>query len=136
MANTFSELSGDVYVDVHFPAVAENTATGYFAMAVNPFDGNGYIDAIEFLPIANITGDNTNTFNLNVDLSSGTEIANLDLITNTNAVVGTRNSFTITGTDAQRTLAKGAAVSIEREDIGVGTATPEGCIVRFTFLKK
>ena len=132
-----SEIAGVHYVEAVLPAVASGGNTAYEAIIMNPFPNNkAYVQSIELIPIEDITGDATNTNNWNVDLVGGTEIANKDFGAASDADRGVALAFTISGTAAQRLLAVGGTLLVEREEVGTQPARIHGHKIRVGFLAK
>ena len=129
-----AEIAGVHYLEAVLPAVASGANTAYEAVFMNPFPNNkAYVESIQLIPIEAITGDNTNTNNWNVDLVAGTEIANKDFATGSDAVRGVALPFTISGTAAQRLLAVGGTLLVEREEVGTQPARIHGHKIRVGF---
>jgi len=88
-----------------------------------------YIREVAIVPCANITGQATNYFNLNVitrkaDGSSPTEIANRDYVAGVNETLGVKRVL-FDGADGSQILEKGGTIDIQRELVGTGLATPQ-----------
>jgi hypothetical protein len=130
MAGMLDDKSGVYYTERSMPAVASGANTAYEAVFTNPFGQNAYVDSIALVPIEAITGDATNSNNLNADLAAGTEIANLDFGAANDGVRGTPKAFTMTGTDAQRTIAANGCLLIEREEVGTQPVRLPGHVIR------
>lgn len=124
------DIPGVHYTYTPLPAAGSGANTAYEAIIPNPLPGNAYVDSIDLLPIEAITGDDTNSNNYNVDLAGTTEIANLDLTTGNDAVRGTPKAFTISGSAAQRTVAAGGLLLVEREEVGTQPARIAGHMIR------
>ena len=84
------------------------------------------------VPQATVTGADTNTFHWNVlnkgtDGNGTTEIGNVDFVAGTNA-----DDFDyreIVAETASRRLNAGQVLSLQREKVGTGQATPEALVV-------
>lgn len=118
------DIPGTHYAQVHLPVVATGDASAIIGTWVAPHKCK--IVSIEHVPSAAITGVNTNTRHLNVQLAAGTEIANLDYVDGEDGAAATPNALTLTGTAAQLTLAAGAGLLIQSEKVGTGLALPIG----------
>jgi hypothetical protein len=128
------DVPGSHYTYLTMAAVASGDNTAYVGGTINPLNGPAKIIAIHLIPIAAITGDNTNSNNYNVDIvASTTEIANLDLATGTDAVLGVPLAFTLSGTAAQLTVAAGGVLLVEREETGTQPVRIAGHAIRFTW---
>ena len=124
MPNPIHDLPGDIKLFVPFPDVAAATVTSYVGNVVIPYDG--YITAMGVTANAAVTGDNSNTKNINIDtFSAGTasEVANLDLPTGVNLVAGTQKAITVS---TKITVSAGQLLSIEFEKVGNGVAITSG----------
>lgn len=130
MVGSVRDIPGVHYTTHPLPAVASGGNTAYEAVCVNPFEGSAYIESIEIIAIEDYTGDATNSQNFNADLVAGTEIANKDLGAGVNLTKGVAAALTFTGTAAQRTIAQGGAILIEREEVGTNPARIFGSVVR------
>lgn len=91
------------------------------------------VTGVGITPQAAVTGDNTDTKNLNVDNKGptgalSTEIGNLDLVLATDLVAFDEQAITITETE----LAKGDVLALEYEQVGTGVLIPN-LIVTTTF---
>lgn len=126
------ELPGTLYVERVLPAVAADTATGLIAVITNPFsDRKCKITGFDLVPIADITGDATNTQNFNLIAADGTtEIGNLDFGAGASAAKGVAEAGTLTGTAAQLLLDVGESVFVQRQDVGISPALAAGHVIR------
>lgn len=124
-------LSGSNFVQVPVAATpAAGTATADIAALMQPFDeGRAKVVEVYFVPAAAVAGANTNSRTLNLRLPDGTVIATLAYVAGVNTARGVRQAFTLTGTEAQRILAIGAALTVESALVGTGLALPAGSIV-------
>ena len=111
---------------IHLPAQTAAAATAHLAQWTAPFACR--ITGIGVSTVAAVTGQDTDSRNLNVDLGSGTEIANLDLESGTDVAVTGMTPFTLTGTTAELELAQGATLRFESEKVGSGLAVAAGCV--------
>lgn len=122
-------LAGVQYLTAYVPAVTAKAATAPVAAIVAPFKCR--IVSVEFIPLADVTGADTNSRNLNLKLTDtdGTEIANLDFAAGTDAEALAAKAFTMKGTEAQQTLAAGDVIALESELVGTdGLALPAGVL--------
>lgn len=125
------DLNGIIYTLATLPVVASGANSALEAICPSPFsDRNGYVESIDLITPEIYTGDATNTQNMNAQLVAGTEIGNLDLGAANNTAVGVPKAFTMTGTDAQRTIAAGGCIIIQREEVGTQPARIAGAVVR------
>lgn len=134
MVGQNDDKSGIVWTNHILPAVASGGNTAYECVCANPFgEVYAYIEDARYIPIEDVDGDDTNSFNLNMDLVAGTEIANLDFPNSNNASKGVAEAFTFTGTAAQRRIAPNDSVLIEREEVGTQPARIFGSIVQIAW---
>lgn len=107
-------------------AHAAATATEYIAKIRVPF--TGYLKKVIFVPDAAVTGQDTNTTNLNVvNLGTGagtTELYNYDL-TNGNNVAVTGYEFGSTKT----AVTEGGFIGLQAEKVSTGLAIPAGTFI-------
>lgn len=123
-ASFLSGVPGTHHAEAVIEAVAAGDATEEQVIFVAPFDC--ILESVSITADAAVTGNNTNTKNLNVvnKGSAGvgsTELANLDLATGTDLVAADEKSL---GTVASNTLAEGDVVALEIEKVGTGVAIP------------
>lgn len=88
------------------------------------------IVAAYYIPSAAITGDDTNSFNLNLrnkgtDGSGTTEVGNVDFATGTDGVANDATSLGVTAFN----MAAGEVLAAQREKIGTGLTMPDGIVV-------
>jgi len=137
--NDIADIPNGIYTDTVLPAVGSNPGSAVIAHVLNPFSKSAYINSIALKPGASIANaaDNGNTWNLNVQLEAGTEIANKDLLSNNGPLaVGTDYAFTISGNAAQRLVATGHGLLVYEEDIGSAPAIVNGHVVRIHWLPR
>lgn len=107
-------------------AHAAATATEYICAWVAPFAGR--LIAVNWIPLASVTGTATNYTNLNVinrgaSGSGTTELANVDYASGTNATGSDGNAIASGLTTA---LAQGDVIAIQAEKVGTGLDIPAG----------
>ena len=116
---------GYLYEAVPTVAHAAATATEYIGQWVAPHDCR--LRAVYFLPLAAVTGANTNTTHLNVinvGVAAGTtELANLDLTSTNNLTGRAKNVITQALTTD---LSAGDVIALEAEKVGTGLDVPAG----------
>jgi len=138
--NDIADIPNGIYTDTVLPAITADAATAIIAHVMNPFSKSAYINSIKLFPgveIAN-SDNNTDTFNLNIQLEATTEIANWDLLDNNGPfeVDAGGYDFTISGSAAQRLIAAGDGLLIQREDSGTSPALVNGQIIRIHWLPR
>lgn len=119
MVVNIHDLPGSVEYTVEFDAVAANVASatkGWHA----PYTCR--VKTVKLLFGANVTGQNGNTFNINLIANDkSTEYAHVDYLSGTNATQGTEVSLYSTDVD----MASGENLYIQRELVGAaGLAMP------------
>ena len=75
---------------------------------------------VSVTPSLAITGADTNSRNLNVDIPDGTEVGNHDFASGTDGVAGT--SIVLYTSTTGTALAAGENIAIESEEVGTGLA--------------
>lgn len=108
------------------PSVLAATATEVHPIFVAPFACTIPTDGVNFVPQAAVTGDNTDSKNLNIQNrgSAGagtTEVGHLDLVTGTNLVAFDSKNIPLT---AAVTLAAGDVLAVQVEKVGNGVLLP------------
>lgn len=88
--------------------------------------------SVGVVPLATITGANTNTFHWNVrnkgtDGNGTTEIGNVDFVSGTNA--DDYDYREIVAETGGKSLSAGQVLTLQRELIGTGQASPEALVV-------
>lgn len=117
------------HVTVYHPGSAAGDATEEWTLAA--FDRNAVIHNVSWVPQTAVTGANTNTFHLNVrnlgadGATTNTEIGNVDFVSGTNADALEEKNIVTT----DKRVAAGDVVTVQRELVGTGLATPEGAFV-------
>jgi hypothetical protein len=116
-------------VVVRLPAAAAADATEKWPVFYT--DRKITVHGAWFVPQSTVTGQNTNTFNLNLkNAGTGgagtTELGNLDFVLGTNATGLDATAFA--ALDDERVSA-GEVLFAERELVGTGLAMPEGAVV-------
>ena len=128
MAHTHTSLSGSFYDKAITGAVAAGDATEEQVIFVAPDDC--VIQGFSITPDSAVSGDDTDRKNLNFinkgsDGSGTTELANLDLETDTDLSAAVETEITATGTAiASRRLSQGDVVVLEIEQVASGVALP------------
>jgi hypothetical protein len=130
MANTMHDLAGPLVQQTLIPPAAAGDATASRVVFMAPFACR--IRSVTIVPAAGITGQATNTFNLNVinrgvDGASSTEVANRDYLSGTNETAYTRRVLYQPSTPLS--LAAGACLDLQRELVGTGLAMPSLLVV-------
>jgi hypothetical protein len=117
------------HVTVYHPGSAAGDATEEWALVA--FDKDATVHSVSWVPQTAVTGANTNTFHLNVrnlgsdGATTSTEIGNVDFVLNTDAAALQETDIVSTDT----AVVAGDVVSVQRELVGTGLATPEGAFV-------
>ena len=132
MVLNLHDVPGDHHSYVHTDSVGAGDATEDQVIFVAPFDC--VVTGVFVTPDAAVTGDATNTKNLNVDNkgsdgSGTTEIANLDLASGTNLVEADETTISSSITTS---LTAGDVLMVEIEQVGSGVAIPR-CIYHVTY---
>lgn len=115
--------------NVILPAVAAATATQVNMIWIAP--DNVKVLGVAVAAGAAVTGDNTNTKNLNlIDAGTGagtTEVGNLDLATGTDLAAKTPRAIVDAdaGTGTAFTLDAGDGLALQIEKVGTGVALPD-----------
>lgn len=114
---------------ISIPASAAADATAYVCIWLVPYDIR--VTAFGYLSSAAVTGDDTNSKNLNVDAKIGVaaiaEVAHLDLVTGVDLAVGENAIAFNTGTYLD--LSEGDLVLFELEKVGTGVDVAAGSLV-------
>jgi hypothetical protein len=121
-----SELLGKHKFTVNLPAAAAADATVILGVWRAPY--KCVVNLLTHVPGSTITGADTNTAHLNVQLAAGTEIANRDYTNGVNGTPAAPLAVSLTGTTAQKTLAAGDALLFQREKVGTGLAFPNSVV--------
>lgn len=113
------------YMASHAAATATETRSVFYAPSAM------FIEAVYFVPDADITGVDTNTTHLNLidkgaDGNGTTELANVDFVAGTNATDYNAVEFTLAAGDR---LAADGVVALQYEKIGTGLLIPAGLLV-------
>ena len=102
---------------IKVPAQAADAATAYVAVWRAPYKCR--VTGMGYVPIAAVTGADTESRNLNVDLgSTGAEVANIDLELGTDLTAKDDNALTITASGGYVDLEEGATLLLESELVG------------------
>lgn len=120
------EMLGTQTADGFVPSVAAATATEVHPIFVAPIRCIIPTNGVNFVPQAAVTGDNTNTKNLNVQNrgsagSGTTEVGNLDLVTGVNLVAFDKTNIPL---GAALTLEAGDVLGLQVEKVGTGVLIP------------
>lgn len=125
------ELSGDGF-PIMATIVGQATAgtADEFPVGVAPFKGK--VVRVDWIPAAAITADATNFFTLNLR-NRTTGAGNVNVAARsyaaTNSVAFTREAVTLNATAANRLVAAGDALTVEKVNSGTGLAMPDGTVV-------
>lgn len=117
------------HVTVYHPGSAAGDATEEWPLVA--FDKDATIHSVSWVPQTAVTGANTNTFHLNVrnlgsdGSATNTEIGNVDFVSGTDASALQETGIVTSDT----AVVEGDVVSVQRELVGTGLATPEGAFV-------
>lgn len=119
-----SRLTADV------PSVAQ-AATSSVAILEMPYAGT--VTAVTYTPIANITGDNTNTrtltlVNKGLDGNGTTVVATLAYTTGVNATDFNEDALTLSAVEGATTVAEGAILAWVSTHGASGLADPGGLV--------
>lgn len=119
-----SRLTADV------PAVAQ-ASTASVAILEAPFAGT--VTAVSFTPVANITGDSTNTrtytlVNKGADGNGTTVIATLAMTTGVNATDFNEDALTLSAVEGATTVAEGDVLAWVSTHGASGLADPGGLV--------
>lgn len=91
----------------------------------------GIVTGVAYIPVAAVTGANTNTRTLAIVDKGGagagsTQIASLALTSGSNLAADRENALTLSGTPANLTVAKGDVIELTSVHAGTGLADPGG----------
>lgn len=118
------------HVTVYHPGSSAGDATEEWTLVA--FDKDATIHSVSWVPQTGVTGANTNTFHLNVrNLGSDgltgteTELGNYDFTSGNDATALVELDLVSTDT----AVVEGDVVTVQRELVGSGLATPEGAFV-------
>lgn len=120
------EMLGYVRSQGFVPSVLAATATEAHPIFVAPFRCKIPVDGVNFVPQAAVTGDNSNTKNLNV-VNKGaagagtTEVGHKDLTTGVDLVAFDKTAITLT---AATVLEAGDVLALQVEKVGTGVLLP------------
>jgi hypothetical protein len=112
------------------PAVAQ-AATSSVAILEMPFAGT--VTAVSYTPIANITGDSTNSrtctlVNKGTDGNGTTVVATLAYTTGVNATDFNEDALTLSAVEGATTVAEGAILAWVSTHVASGLADPGGLV--------
>ncbi len=123
---------------VMFRVIVSSEATFRLPVFVAPFDSE--LGEVSIINSTLVSGADTNAVHLNLidggaEGAGTAEIANIDLVSGTDLVVGKTLLFdNIIGASAERFLTQGDIIELEAEEIGTGDATDmPAFLVRVTF---
>lgn len=107
-------------------------ADGVIEVGEAPFAGT--VTRVAYIPVAGITGANTNsrTFTVTNQGQSGagtTNVATLAMVSGVNATGDDDKAITLSGTPANVTVAQGDVLTFESTHIGTGIADPGGTVI-------
>lgn len=124
------DIPGNFVDEVAMETHAAATATEKRFLWTAPFKCK--IVSIAFLGDAAMTGDNTNSTNLNIinGTTTGlgtTELGNKDYVTSTNHVLGTPDNIYAPATPA--TFDEGTRIILQFEKVGSGLLVPRGTFI-------
>lgn len=121
-----TDVNGYDYIWVNVPG-NETAGTATYEVAVE-MPSACVIYEVTVLPGADITGANTNTRHLNLDVPRGSQIGNIDYVLATDGTAGTSADLYDNATGTSMTA--GQILTIENELIGTGQAIPQGWVCR------
>lgn len=112
------------------PAVAQ-AATASTAILEAPFAGT--VTAVSYTPVANITGDSTNSrtltlVNKGTDGNGTTVVATLAYTTGVNATDFNEDALTLSAVEGATTVAEGAILAWVSTHVASGLADPGGLV--------
>lgn len=126
-----SEIAGDQSIQAYFPGHA--TAGTAIEVALGRARFRGQITAVEFIPSAAITGDNTNYFTLSIrnrTTGAGAAIpAALAFTTGVDGVASTPKTLTLSSTAADLLVAADDVITAHKSVTASGLACPPGLVV-------
>ena len=102
------------------PAMTAAQATQDYPIFVAP--KACLVSAVSITPATAVTGVNTNTRHLNLDIPDGTEVATVDYVNGTDEVTMTPRALYSSASGTA--MAAGGVMAIENEKIGNGIALP------------
>jgi len=120
MAVGSTGTAGFEYFDSALPAQTAAQATQDYPVFVAP--KACLISAVSITPATAVTGADTNSRNLNLDIPDGTEVANVDYASGTDEVTMTPRA--LYSAAAGTAMAAGGIMAIESEKAGTGLALP------------
>ena len=126
------DIPGEHVQEQTIESVAAGDATELQTVFVAPFDCK--VTGVSIIADAAVTGDDTNTKNLNIqdrgsDGAGTTEITNLDLANGVDLVA---HDEKVIGSGLSTSMLVGEALALQIEKVGTGGAIPRS-IVRVTF---
>ena len=128
LGSYFGDIPGTIPIEKYVPSHAAATATEVVAEPFRaPFKGT--IVGFGFIPLAAVTGDDTNRTNINI-LNKGTdgstgaaEITNLDLATGVNLVAFDEKVIPLA---ANYEVIEGQVIVLQHEKVASGVLVPAG----------
>lgn len=130
--SSLRELSGDgLPIMARVPGMATAGTAEEWPIGVAPFRGK--VVRVDWIPSAAVTADASNYFTLNVrnrgsDGLGATNVAARSYVA-TNSVAFAREAVTLNATPANRVVAAGDALTVEKVNTGTGLAMPDGTVV-------
>jgi hypothetical protein len=131
--STLRELSGDgLPLIAHIPGQATAGTADEFVVGVAPFKGK--VVRVDWIPKAAVTANATNFFTLNVrnrgqvDGTGATNVAARSYAA-TNSVAWVRETATLNATAANRNVAAGDVLTVEKVNTASGLAMPQGTVI-------
>jgi len=102
-----------------------------FTGVVAPFSGR--VTRVQWIPKAAVTANATNFFTLNLrnrgQAGAGTTVVATRAYSATNSTAFAGETFTLSGTPANRTVVAGDSLTVERTIGGTGLAMPAGTVI-------
>lgn len=118
--------------------IAHAAATATESLAAFRSPCRAKLAAVKWVPLAAVTGQNTDTTNINIinrgtDGTGTTEIANVDFTSGVNASTHTAKSIYAPSAGSELQMSEGTVISATFEKVGTGLLLPAGTFV-FTFI--
>lgn len=112
---------------------ASGAAVDFTAVVARPAQ-SGFVSKVEYIPIAAVTGANTNSRTLNA-INGGqagagaVSVATLPLVSGTNLVANASNPLTLSGTPANLVVVANDEIEFQSLHVGTGIADPGGLVI-------